>query len=143
MAAVGAVGSANAPGVYAAFNLPQWAPPPGLFGPVWSLLYTMMAVSAWLIWRQHGIAAAQGWWLLFLAQLVTNALWSWFFFTWLSGLFAFVNILTLLLLLGATIFVGWRYNKVASMLLVPYLFWVTFAAGLNLTVWQLNPQMLG
>ncbi len=143
LAAIAAVGSSQAPQIYAQFTLPTWAPPASVFGPVWSLLYTMMAVSAWLVWRDHGLGGAASWFLLFFVQLVTNVFWSWFFFACLSGLYAFVNILTLIALLLATIYLGWRMNKLAALLLVPYLLWVLFATALNYSVWQLNPHILG
>ena len=143
MAGLAAFGSADAPQIYAEFTLASWAPPATVFGPVWTLLYTMMAFSAWLIWRDHGFASAQNWFLLFFVQLMTNVFWSWFFFAWLSGFYAFVNILTLIVLLSVTIVLAWRFNRLASMLLVPYFLWVAFATALNFSVWQLNPAMLG
>ncbi len=143
MAGLAAVGSIDAPQVYAEFNLASWAPPATVFGPVWTLLYTLMAFSAWLVWRDHGFTSAKNWFLLFFLQLVTNVFWSWFFFAWLSGFYALVNILTLVVLLAATILLTWRLNRLASVLLVPYFCWVAFAAALNFSVWQMNPDILG
>ena len=78
----------------------------------------------------------------FFAQLLVNSLWSWLFFAWHLGALALVDILILWLLIVATIVYFWRTTVLAGALLVPYLLWVSFAAGLNYSVWQLNPQML-
>ncbi|WP_214000595.1 TspO/MBR family protein [Arsukibacterium sp.] len=139
-AGIGALGSINAASFYRELQLPAFAPPAWLFGPVWTLLYTLMAVAAWLVWRstkQH--RAALG---LYFAQLAVNALWSWLFFAWYQGALAFANILLLLPLIIATALCFWRQNKLAGLLLVPYLLWVSFAAVLNFSIWQLNPGVL-
>lgn len=80
-AAAGAVASANAGAFYAKLTRPSWAPPAWLFGPVWSALYILMAVSAWLIWRKTSLAGARVSLALFVLQLVANALWTWLFFS--------------------------------------------------------------
>lgn len=139
-AGIGALGSINAASFYRELQLPAFAPPAWLFGPVWTLLYTLMAIAAWLVWRstkQH--RAALG---LYFAQLAVNALWSWLFFAWYQGALAFANILLLLPLIIATALCFWRQNKLAGLLLVPYLLWVSFAAVLNFSIWQLNPGVL-
>ena len=141
--AVGAVASVNAATFYAELVRPAWAPPGWLFGPVWITLYTLMAVAAWQVWRQGGFGAARVALPLFLAQLLINAAWSWLFFGWQLGLFAFLDILLLLLLIVATVVAFWRHSRLAGALLLPYLLWVGFAALLNFSVWQLNPRMLG
>ena len=141
--AVGAVASVNAATFYAELVRPAWAPPGWLFGPVWITLYTLMAVAAWQVWRQGGFGVARVALPLFLAQLLINAAWSWLFFGWQLGLFAFLDILLLLLLIVATVVAFWRHSRLAGALLLPYLLWVGFAALLNFSVWQLNPQMLG
>ena len=100
-AAVGAVASVDAAPFYAQLNKPSWAPPGWLFGPVWSVLYTLMGVAAWLVWRSPGPrAVALG---LFAAQLMVNALWSWLFFAWHQGALAMVEILLLLALIVAAV----------------------------------------
>lgn len=143
-AAIGALASFNAPTFYAALDLPPWAPPGWLFGPVWSLLYGMMAISAFLVWRRHGFANARAALWLFIVQLGLNALWTPLFFYWRLGAFAFVEIVLLLLWLVATIVAFWKLgSKLAAILLLPYLAWVSFATLLTWSVWQRNPAMLG
>jgi tryptophan-rich sensory protein len=143
-AAVGAVASANAGSFYNELVRPTWGPPAWLFGPVWSVLYLFMGISAWLVWREHGFDRARVALGLFVIQLVANALWSWLFFFWKQGGWAFIDILILWLLVAATIIQFWRQPaRIAAILLIPYLAWITFAAFLNLSVWQLNPAILG
>lgn len=140
---LGAWGSASAPSFYQSLTLPSWAPPAAVFGPVWSVLYLLMAIAAWLVWRGHGwLGIARRALGLYLAQLALNALWSWAFFAWHQGGFAFVVILLLWILILLTLSSFWRINRLAGALLVPYLAWVSFAAVLNFTVWQLNPNLL-
>jgi translocator protein len=141
-AGVGAVASADAPGFYAQLSRPSWAPPASVFGPVWTTLYLMMGISAWLIWRERGRQGVDGALSLYLIQLAANALWSWLFFGWRQGAFALVDILLLLLLIGITAASFWRINRLASMLLWPYLAWVAFASVLTGAVWQRNPGLL-
>lgn len=121
---------------------PAWAPPAWLFGPVWTLLYAMMAVAAWLVWRNRGFSGARIALLLFIVQLVINALWTWIFFVWKQGAWAFVEIVVLWLLIAATLYVFLRVRPLAGMLLLPYLAWVTFAAFLTFSVWRMNPGLL-
>jgi benzodiazapine receptor len=142
-AAAGSVASTQAPDFYAQLVRPSWAPPASLFGPVWSVLYTLMAVAAWLVWRVGGFAGARTALTLYLVQLVFNALWTWFFFAWQRGGLAFADIVLNALLVAATLTAFWRIRPLAGALLVPYLLWVTFAAALNYMIWQLNPQLLG
>jgi translocator protein len=141
-AALGAIASANAPEFYAQLTLPNWAPPAWLFGPVWTLLYLLMGVAAWLVWREHGFRGARTALALFLSQLAANALWSWLFFAWRLGAIAFLEIVVLWMLIAATIVAFWRVRPLAGALLAPYLAWVTFATALAYTIWQLNPQLL-
>jgi translocator protein len=140
--ALGALASIDARDFYASLERPRWAPPAGVFGPVWTLLYLLMAVAAWLVWRERGFARARGALGLFIVQLGANALWSWLFFAWHRGAWAFADILVLLVLIVATLFAFWRIRKVAAVLLIPYLLWVSFATALNYSVWQLNPRLL-
>lgn len=142
-AAIGAVASIEASSFYLSLARPTWAPPASVFGPVWSILYTMMAVAAWLIWREGGFRHARPALLLFLVQLTFNALWSWLFFAWHLGALAFIHILMLWVLIVATLVAFWRIRPLAGVLLVPYLVWVSFAVALNYSVWRLNPLMLG
>ncbi|MBB5867349.1 tryptophan-rich sensory protein [Allocatelliglobosispora scoriae] len=120
---------------YNTLQQPGWAPPSWIFGPVWTALYAMIAVSGWLVWRKSGIGPAIA---VFAAQLVLNAIWTPLFFGGdLFGL-AFVDIVALWILIGVTIIMFWRISKPATWLLVPYWMWVTFASALNFAVWQLN-----
>jgi translocator protein len=138
--AVGAIASVDAPSFYAQLSKPSWAPPASIFGPVWSALYALMGVSAWLVWRApgpKGMALA-----LFGAQLAANALWSWLFFAWHQGALASVEVLVLLALIVATGVAFWRTSHLAALLFVPYLLWVSFASVLTWTVWWSNPAVL-
>ena len=122
---------------------PEWAPPSSVFGPVWTVLYALMGIAAWLVWRERHTPGSRRALLLFGAQLVLNTLWSWLFFAWHQGGLAFLDIVVLWLLIVLTIVDFWRIRPLAGALLLPYLAWVTYAAGLNLAVWRLNPQLLG
>lgn len=140
---LGAVASANASEYYATLVQPSWAPPSSVFGPVWTTLYILMGIAAWLVWRspsdhpdrRRGI-------VLFVVQLVFNALWTWLFFAWHRGALAFAEILLLWVLIALTIHAFARVRALAAWLLVPYLAWVTFAAALTWAMWQGNPGRL-
>lgn len=109
---------------------------------MWTALYVLMAVAAWLVWResasrQRSLALA-----VFAAQLVVNALWSWLFFAWHQGAWAFADVLLLLVLLVLLIGLCRRVRPLAGALLVPYLLWVGFASALTWSVWRGNPGVL-
>lgn len=142
-AALGAVASANAAGFYARLEQPAWAPPAWLFGPVWTLLYALIGIAAWLVWRAHGWRGAAGALTLFIVQLALNALWTWLFFAWHNGALAFAEIVLLWLMIVATALVFYRLHKLAALLMLPYLAWVSFATALSWAMWQRNPQLLG
>ena len=142
-AAVGGIASANAADFYGQLVQPTWAPPAWLFGPVWSVLFVLMGIAAWLVWRRHGFGGARVALTLFLVQLVVNGLWSWLFFAWRLGAPALADVVFLWLLIAATLTQFWRLHRVAACLLLPYLGWVSFAAALNFTLWRLNPSLLG
>ena len=141
--AVGAVASIQAKSFYSQLVQPAWAPPSWLFGPVWTLLYALMAIAAWLVWRSGGFRINRIALSFFLVQLALNALWSWLFFAWHRGALSFADIVLLWVLIVATLFSFWRVRHLAGTLLIPYLLWVSFASVLNYSVWQLNPQVLG
>ena len=141
-AAVGAVASVLAASFYSQLVRPSWAPPAGVFAPVWSVLYALMGVSAWLVWRQPSEERNMLPLALFVAQLAVNALWSWLFFAWHLGAWAFADAIVLLALIAATIRVFWRARPLAGILLLPYLAWVGFASALTWSVWQGNPGVL-
>ena len=129
-AAIGGVASASAPEFYRELTRPAWAPPAWLFGPVWTVLYLLMGIAAWLVWRERGFGGARTALSLFLVQLAANALWSWLFFAWRQGALAFVEIVILWALILATVVAFWRVRPLAGALLVPYLAWVSFATAL-------------
>ncbi len=139
-AAVGAMASVDSAAFYAQLNKPSWAPPAWLFGPVWTVLYGLMGVSAWLVWRSPG--SARGALSVFIAQLLANALWSWLFFAWHRGALAAAEVLVLLALIACTAVAFWRHSRLAAVILLPYLLWVGFASLLTWAVWQRNPGVL-
>jgi benzodiazapine receptor len=141
-AAVGAAASIEAASFYATLDRPPWAPPGSVFGPVWSVLYALMGVSAWLVWREgpgRHVAVALA---LFVDQLCVNALWSWLFFAWRMGAWAFIDVVVLLALIFATVAAFWRVRRLPALLMLPYFAWVSFASVLTWSVWQRNPGVL-
>ena len=142
---VGAIFTSEAiPTWYAAIEKPAWNPPPWLFGPVWTFLYITMGFAAWLVWRsgrgqavavKHRVRTAL---LVYAAQLGANAAWSPLFFGAKRIDLALAVIALLLVLIVVTIYRFYQVNRLAGLLLVPYLVWVTFATVLNATIWQLN-----
>lgn len=120
---------------YPALHKPPWTPPNWLFGPVWTVLYFMMATAAWRVWMRAGWHASL--WL-FLLQLSLNTLWSAIFFGQRRPDLALVNIFALWLAIFGTLVAFRRVDRPAGWLLVPYLVWVSFAAMLNGAIWQLN-----
>lgn len=141
-AAIGAAASVQARSFYTQLDLPAWAPPAGLFGPVWSVLYVLMAVAAWLFWRQAHAAVLRRGALAFGLQLAANALWSWVFFVWHWGGLATALAALLAVLVAWTVAVFWRSCRLAAVLLLPYLAWVSFATVLSGTIWLRNPAVL-
>ena len=141
--AVGAVATIRASEFYGELMQPAWAPPAAVFGPVWTVLYALMGIAAWLVWQSGGLQKQRVAIGLFLAQLAVNALWSWLFFAWSLGALAFIDILFLIILVVATVVFFWRVRPLAGLLLLPYLLWISFAAVLNYSIWHLNPQVLG
>jgi tryptophan-rich sensory protein len=142
--AAGAIGSvftrSAIPIWYAALEKPAFSPPNWLFAPVWTLLYILMGVAAFLAWRK-GLANQQVRvsLIIFLIQLVLNALWSVVFFGLKSPLYGFILIVVLWLAILVTILRFYKISRVASVLMWPYLIWVTFASVLNISIWLLNP----
>jgi translocator protein len=139
----GAIGAVfTAPAIaqwYACLNKPWWAPPSWLFGPVWTLLYAMMATAAWLVWRQGGWAATAPALAMFVLQLGLNVTWSGLFFGLRRPDAAFVEIVLLWYVILATLILFGAHCRFAAWLLSPYLLWVTFAVTLNYAFWKLNP----
>lgn len=139
---IGGIASLNARSFYQELERPTWAPPGWLFGPVWTTLFALMAIAAWLVWRARGWQGARTALTLFIVQLVVNALWSWFFFAWRMGTAAIVDVLLLWVLIAATLAMFWRVRSLAGALLVPYLAWVSYASALTIWIVRNNPNLL-
>lgn len=135
--AVAALGAQFAPGAwYAALTKPGWTPPSGLFAPVWTALYVMIATAGALVWlRAPHAGPALGFWA---AQLALNGLWSWLFFGLERPGLAALDIVALLAAIIATVVACWRVTRAAALLLLPYAAWVAYATALNLAIWRLN-----
>jgi benzodiazapine receptor len=123
---------------YPTLAKPSWTPPAWLFGPVWTVLYVMMAVAGWLVWKRYGLTGAREALLLFFVQLALNAAWSWLFFGFRMPGVAFAEIVMLWGAIVATTLLFWKACAPAAVLFLPYLLWVTFAAVLNYSIWRLN-----
>lgn len=131
--------SQNIPNWYAALNKPSFTPPGGLIGSVWTILYILMGIAAYLIWRKGiGDPAVKAAIALFLIQLALNALWSIIFFGQHQILLALIEIVILWLAILLTIVKFYPLSPAAGLLMVPYLLWVSFASFLNYTFWILN-----
>lgn len=142
VAAVGAAGSISASVFYLALNRPSWAPPPAVFGPAWTVLYLLMAIAAWTVVRVQGWERAKPALAIYAVQLAANALWTWLFFHWHLGAAAFVDSVVLWLLVAATMVAFGRAHRLAAVLLLPYIAWVSFATALTWAVWRANPGTL-
>jgi len=123
---------------YATLRKPEWTPSGAVIGAIWSVLYALMGVAAWLVWR------VKGWTLslpliLFAVQLALNVLWSVLFFGLQNLAAGLIGILVLWVAVAATLAAFWRVTRWAGALFVPYLAWVTIATGLNAVLWQMNP----
>lgn len=116
---------------------PSFNPPNYLFGPVWTLLYLMMASAAFLVWSQNSKKRKTALSLYFI-QLILNGLWSWIFFKFHMIGIALIEIILLWILIIITIIAFWKVKKEAAYLMIPYLLWVSFAAILNTSLWRLN-----
>lgn len=123
---------------YRALEKPAWNPPPTVFGPVWTTLYILMGVAAWLVWRTPAGAERRRALTWFLLQLVLNVAWSWLFFGAHRPDVALIEIAVLWVAIASTIAAFDRLSRRAAALLVPYLAWVSFAITLNAGVWWLN-----
>ena len=124
---------------YVGLRKPDWVPSGGTIGLVWSVLYVLMAVSAWLVWLEEGLDA----WIpltLFGLQLVLNSLWSILFFGRRNPRAALQEIVLLWIAVLATLVSFWIVTPLAGLLLVPYLAWVAFAGNLNRIVWRMNRE---
>lgn len=137
-----ASGLATPPGNwYAALAKPSWTPPGWLFGPVWTLLYAAMGVSAWILWRNRSRPGARRALACFGVQLALNFAWTPVFFGLHRPGLAAAVIVTLLAMIVATVAASWRVSRAAALLLLPYAGWVGFASCLNVAIWLLNAQV--
>lgn len=138
----GAIGSfftfSAIPTWYSYLDKPSFSPPNWIFGPVWTLLYTLMGVAAWLIWRQRKSTGTQQALWLYVSHLVVNSLWSIIFFGWQRPDIAFMVIIILWTMIASMMILFARISRSAAWLLLPYLAWVSFATVLNYAIWQLN-----
>ncbi|MEH0983182.1 TspO/MBR family protein [Micromonospora sp. CPCC 205556] len=134
-AAIGGLGVQGTADEYASLRQPDWAPPSWLFGPVWTVLYALIAIAGWLVWRRVGFGPALYAWI---AQLVLNAIWTPLFFGAGRYGLAFAEIVLMWLAIGVTVLLFQRISRPAAALMLPYWAWVAFAAALNFTIWRLN-----
>ena len=123
---------------YRGLAKPEWTPPDAWFGPVWTVLYILMAVAAWLVWRQDDYPGRGGALALFFVQLALNAFWTVVFFQWRLIGWGLAEIILLWLFVLMTTYAFWQINRLAGLLFVPYLLWTTFALALNAAIWRLN-----
>jgi benzodiazapine receptor len=123
---------------YPSLRKPTWTPPNWVFAPVWTMLYVLMALAAWLVWLRAGWPACRAAMTLFIVQLILNAAWSGLFFSLHQPGIAFAEIVVLWFAIAATLWHFGRISTLAAGLFTPYLLWVTFAAILNGTIWRMN-----
>jgi translocator protein len=141
--AVGAIGSIATGGAalawYRSLERPAWTPPEAIFGPVWTVLYVLMGIASWRIWRKgwqrRDVRLALG---VYVMHLPINALWPFVFFAWQQVGLAAVAIAFLLFAIGVVTEHFARIDRVAGVLVAPYLLWVAYATALNVRIWQLE-----
>ena len=130
------VGSINT--WYAQLNKPSFNPPGYLFGPVWTVLYLLMGISLYLIWKSHDGKIWEYALIVFGVQMVLNFAWSFIFFYFRQPGWALADIVALWIFILIMIFVFYKINKVSALIQIPYLLWVSFATVLNASIWSLN-----
>lgn len=123
---------------YYGLRKPGFTPPNWLFGPVWTIMYILIAVSGWLVWKKRGYSGARRAMAFYIAQLALNASWSIYFFGLRSAFLGLVVIVLLIAAIAATIREFRYHERTAAWLMVPYLCWVCYAAALNLGIWLMN-----
>jgi tryptophan-rich sensory protein/uncharacterized protein YbjT (DUF2867 family) len=137
--ALGAVANGDAVATwYPTLEKPAWRPPAWLFGPVWTVLYVLMAVAAWRVWIREGLREARLPLLLFGIQLALNGAWSWIFFAARAPTAALVEIVVLLAFVLATTVFFFPRSRAAGWMMVPYVAWVAFATALNAAIAAMN-----
>ena len=139
VAIVATTGAMFQPGAwYAALIKPAFTPPGWLFGPVWTVIYILIAIAGWLVWRAEGVGALL---VLWGAQLVLNMAWSWIMFERHEIGLALIDIVLLWLVIATFIGFAWPLYPIPAALFGVYLAWVSFATALNFRIWQLNPAV--
>ena len=135
VATIGGVAAGSSADTYRQVDLPPFAPPSAVFGPVWTVLYALIALSGWLVWRRVGLDRSMA---PYAVQLVLNAAWTPLFFA--TGWYgvALVEIVALVVAVVWTVAAFWPRSRLAAVLLLPYLAWVGFATALNASIWWLN-----
>jgi benzodiazapine receptor len=137
-AVIGILSSQNAPIIYSKIVQPSWAPPAYLFGPVWTTLYCLMAIAAWLVWRQRDRLRVNVCLGVYFVHLIFQAAWSGLFFGLGRADAAMLDIMLLWMLIVWLMLAFWRVDRLAGILMLPYLLWVSFASVLNGALWMLN-----
>ncbi len=124
---------------YVTLKKPIWTPPSWVFGPTWTLLYFMIAVSGWLVWTKvkPSFMRRSSFWV-YGAQLTANLFWSYFFFFLRSPFWGFIDIIVLIILIGFNTYLFFRLYRPAGILLIPYFIWTLYASALNWAIWELN-----
>ncbi len=136
--ALGAIWTSSDRSWYDGINKPSFILPGGVIGSVWTLLFTLMGISLYLVWTSPSSNIRLIALILFAVQFVFNVAWSYLFFGLNKPFLAFIEILILLGLIIATTFYFFKVNKLSGYLLTPYVLWVSFASFLNYSIWRLN-----
>ena len=124
---------------YTTINKPSFNPPNWVFGPVWTTLFVLMGIASYLVWQKRKIVSGYSWAVVvYFLQLVLNVMWSYLFFYHHQIGFAAVEITILLITIIANAFIFYRINKIAGLLFVPYILWVSFASYLTYSIFILN-----
>lgn len=123
---------------YQLLQKPAWTPPDWIFPVVWPVLYILMGIAAWVVWKTKSTSLTQETFIWFYVQLVLNALWSWLFFGMHMIGLALFEIILLWIAVAITLILFWKKNPSAGLLLIPYLLWISFALALTASIWQLN-----
>lgn len=135
----GILGAQFEPGSwYELLQKPSWTPPNWIFPIVWPILYILMGISAWLLWKMKEVTISDTEFTWFFVQLLLNAIWPWIFFGRQLISTALAEILLLWISIVFTILLFWNRNRIAGLLLIPYLLWTSYASALNFAIWQLN-----
>ncbi len=124
---------------YKTINRPSFNPPDWVFAPVWTSIFIMIGVASYLVWRKRKVVTGYGWSVVvYILQLLLNLMWSYLFFFHHQIGFALIEIIILLIAIIANAFIFFRINKVAGLLYIPYILWVSFASYLTYSIFILN-----